>query len=83
MDPSLGAGPLGLIENGDVLFEGDHIVAVGQHLSAEHANVINGKGKIVMPGFVRTTTTCGRPWCAAASLTRPLTPGQPAVRGHS
>jgi 5-methylthioadenosine/S-adenosylhomocysteine deaminase len=54
MDPSLGAGPLGLIENGDVLFEGDHIVAVGQHLSAEHANVINGKGKIVMPGFVET-----------------------------
>src|SRR5262249_10135698 len=28
MDPSLGTGPLGLIEHGDVLFEGDHIVAV-------------------------------------------------------
>jgi 5-methylthioadenosine/S-adenosylhomocysteine deaminase len=54
MDPSLGTGPLGLIAHGDVLFEGDHIVAVGQHLSAQHANVINGKGTIVMPGFVET-----------------------------
>jgi len=54
MDPSLGTGPLGLIENGDVLFEGDHIVAVGQNLSADHADVINAKGKIVMPGFIET-----------------------------
>jgi 5-methylthioadenosine/S-adenosylhomocysteine deaminase len=54
MDPTLGTGPLGLIQNADVLIEGDHIVAVGPDLSPHHAEVVDARGKIVMPGFVDT-----------------------------
>jgi cytosine/adenosine deaminase-related metal-dependent hydrolase len=37
---------------GDVLVEGDRIVAVGASLSADNAQVIDAKGHIVMPGLV-------------------------------
>jgi 5-methylthioadenosine/S-adenosylhomocysteine deaminase len=54
MDPSLGdRSSLGMLENGDVLLQGNQIVAVGQNLVA-HGDVeeIDASGKIVMPGFV-------------------------------
>lgn len=38
--------------NGDVLIEGDRIVAVGPHLSAEGAEVIDATDMIVMPGLI-------------------------------
>ena len=54
MDPKLGKGPLGTIIDGDVLFAGDTIVAVGKDLSVEApgAAVVDAAGKIVLPGFV-------------------------------
>jgi 5-methylthioadenosine/S-adenosylhomocysteine deaminase len=56
MDPNLGAGGvLGRLEDADVLIEGDHIAAVG-HLGQQlpGVRVIDGRGMIVMPGFVDT-----------------------------
>jgi cytosine/adenosine deaminase-related metal-dependent hydrolase len=50
LDPSLGDLP-----NTDVLIEGDTIKAVGPGLTASpHANVIEARQSIVMPGFVDT-----------------------------
>jgi 5-methylthioadenosine/S-adenosylhomocysteine deaminase len=50
LDPALGDLP-----NADVLIEGDTIAAVGPNLTAgPHANVINARNRIVMPGFVDT-----------------------------
>jgi 5-methylthioadenosine/S-adenosylhomocysteine deaminase len=50
LDPALGDMP-----NSDVLIDGDKIKAVGQNLSAgPHANVIDARNRIVMPGFVDT-----------------------------
>ncbi|GAB2847565.1 amidohydrolase family protein [Lentzea nigeriaca] len=43
---------LGTLEDADVLIEGDHVASVGKGMSAAGAKVIDGKGKIVMPGFV-------------------------------
>jgi 5-methylthioadenosine/S-adenosylhomocysteine deaminase len=51
-DQSLGAGPLGTLEDADVLIEGDTIKQVGHGLRADTAKVIQGQGHIVMPGFV-------------------------------
>jgi cytosine/adenosine deaminase-related metal-dependent hydrolase len=47
LDPELGD-----LENGDVLVEGDRIVAVGPNLSNGEVEVIDASGMIVMPGFV-------------------------------
>lgn len=47
MDPALAT-----LENADVLIDGDRIAAVGRGVSASNARVIDGHGKIVMPGFV-------------------------------
>lgn len=52
MDPKLGEGPLGRLQDADVLIDHDRIGAVGKHLSAGGATVLDGHGKIVMPGFV-------------------------------
>lgn len=54
MDPQVGQGPLGLIEDGDVLLDADRVVAVGSDLRADNddTRVIEARGKIVMPGFV-------------------------------
>jgi 5-methylthioadenosine/S-adenosylhomocysteine deaminase len=52
MDPGLGTGPLGILEGGDVLFDRTRILAVGQGLDAQGAEVLDGTGRIVMPGFV-------------------------------
>jgi cytosine/adenosine deaminase-related metal-dependent hydrolase len=49
MDPRVGD-----FAEGDVLVEGKHIVAVGRHLNAGGAAVIDARGRIVMPGFVDT-----------------------------
>jgi 5-methylthioadenosine/S-adenosylhomocysteine deaminase len=56
MDPSLGdRSLLGQLEEADVLIVGDHIAAVGANLSAPSGvHVIDGRGMIVMPGFVDT-----------------------------
>jgi 5-methylthioadenosine/S-adenosylhomocysteine deaminase len=56
MDPHLGdGGILGQLEDADVLIIGDRITAVGDlgHPLAE-VQVIDGRGLIVMPGFVDT-----------------------------
>ncbi|MFI6099259.1 amidohydrolase family protein [Lentzea sp. NPDC051213] len=47
MDPALGT-----LENADVLIDGDRIAAVGRGMNAGDARVIDGRGKIVLPGFV-------------------------------
>ena len=56
MDPSLGDGSiLGQLEDADVLIVGDKIAAVGVNLPTPSGiTVIDGRGMIVMPGFVDT-----------------------------
>jgi 5-methylthioadenosine/S-adenosylhomocysteine deaminase len=49
MDPNVGD-----FAQGDVLIEGRKIIAVGPHLHAPGAAVIDAAGMIVMPGFVDT-----------------------------
>ncbi|MGO4003371.1 amidohydrolase family protein [Pseudomonas fluorescens] len=49
MDDSLGD-----FEGGDLLIEGNKIVAIGYNLDIQDAEVIDAKGKIVMPGFIDT-----------------------------
>ncbi|AOS64761.1 cytosine deaminase-like metal-dependent hydrolase [Actinoalloteichus hymeniacidonis] len=49
MDPTVGN-----FENADVLIEGKRIVAVGPGIDASDAEVIDARGRIVMPGFVDT-----------------------------
>ncbi|MGW6307089.1 amidohydrolase family protein [Streptomyces niveus] len=45
---------LGIIDNGDVLVEGDTITAVGRDLAAGDALVIDATGMLLTPGFVDT-----------------------------
>jgi 5-methylthioadenosine/S-adenosylhomocysteine deaminase len=47
MDPKLGT-----LENADVMIDGDRVTAIGAGLQAGNAKVVDGRGKIVMPGFV-------------------------------
>ncbi|MER5871418.1 amidohydrolase family protein [Streptomyces sp. NPDC002044] len=57
MDPAAGQGPLGCVENADVLMTGGVITAVGRRLPAPPgAHVIDAAGKLVMPGFVDVHT---------------------------
>ena len=49
MDPAVGN-----FTEGDVLIEGKKILAVGRVLNAGGAQVINARGRIVMPGFIDT-----------------------------
>ncbi|GGK00590.1 cytosine deaminase [Streptomyces camponoticapitis] len=49
MDPDLG-----VIDNGDLLVEGDTITAVGRDLGAGDAVVVDATGTILTPGFVDT-----------------------------
>ncbi len=54
-DPTLGEGPLGLIRDASVVFEGDRIVAVGE--SGQVAdNRIDAEDRCVVPGFVDSHT---------------------------
>ncbi|GLH95799.1 amidohydrolase family protein [Phytohabitans aurantiacus] len=48
MDPTLGEIP-----EGDILIEGERIVAVDRHIDAD-AEVVDASGRIVIPGFVDT-----------------------------
>jgi 5-methylthioadenosine/S-adenosylhomocysteine deaminase len=52
MDPALGEGSLGRIRDADVLIDRDRISAVGKDLRDDGARVLDGHGKIVLPGFV-------------------------------
>ncbi|WP_275307802.1 amidohydrolase family protein [Streptomyces yunnanensis] len=54
MDPRLGSGPLGQLENGvDVLLRDGTVAAVGHGLAApDGARVLDARGRIVLPGFV-------------------------------
>lgn len=54
MDPNVGDGDLGILENADILFEGDRIQAIGPNLHGSGAQVVDASGKIVLPGFVDT-----------------------------
>ncbi|MEU3909730.1 amidohydrolase family protein [Streptomyces sp. NPDC029721] len=55
MDPALGSGPLGALQDADVLVRGGAIAAVGPALAAPPgARVLESSGKLVMPGFVDT-----------------------------
>lgn len=49
MDPQVGD-----LVRGDVLVEGKKILAIGPSLSAGGADVIDARGRIVMPGFIDT-----------------------------
>ncbi|MFF1808189.1 amidohydrolase family protein [Streptomyces sp. NPDC058251] len=49
VDPDIGELP-----RGDVLVEGDTIVAVGEHIPATDARVIDATDKIVLPGLIDT-----------------------------
>jgi 5-methylthioadenosine/S-adenosylhomocysteine deaminase len=52
MDPTVGTGELGVIENADILLDGDTIAEVGKNLQGNDAQVVDATGKVVMPGFV-------------------------------
>lgn len=52
MEPALGEGPLGILENADVLFAEGTILSVGKGLDAPGARELDAAGRIVMPGFV-------------------------------
>ncbi|QHC25625.1 amidohydrolase family protein [Streptomyces sp. GS7] len=54
MDPKLGTGPLGRLDNDvDLLLRDGVIAAVGQRLDApDGARVLDARGRIVLPGFV-------------------------------
>src|SRR5258706_6398497 len=47
MDPAIGD-----LDGGDILIDGEKIVAVGRNINATHATVIDGRGYIVIPGMV-------------------------------
>lgn len=57
MDRALGEGPLGAVEQADVLMRDGLISAVGKRLPAPPGTqVIDAAGKLVMPGFVDVHT---------------------------
>ena len=43
---------LGDIADGDVLVDGERIVAVGRDIPVSDAEVVDGRGKIVIPGLI-------------------------------
>ncbi|MFD2500882.1 hypothetical protein ACFSTI_21110 [Rhizorhabdus histidinilytica] len=43
---------IGVLPKGDVLIEGERIVAVGPHVEAGDAEVVDARGMIVMPGLI-------------------------------
>ncbi|GAA0470476.1 imidazolonepropionase [Streptomyces olivaceiscleroticus] len=52
-DPSLGAGPIGLIEDATVVIEGDRVAWVGPSGSAPAADTVHDAGgRAAIPGFV-------------------------------
>ena len=54
---------MGVVErhsNSDVLIEGNKIVAVGEKLECDADEVIDVKGKVIIPGFVDSHTETSR-----------------------
>lgn len=52
-DPSLGEGPLGLLQNAAVVIDGDRIVWVGESSKAPATdNQVDAGGRALLPGFV-------------------------------
>ncbi|MFI1337243.1 imidazolonepropionase [Streptomyces sp. NPDC020845] len=52
-DPSLGEGPLGLLQNAAVVIDGDRIVWVGESSEAPATdNQVDAGGRALLPGFV-------------------------------
>jgi 5-methylthioadenosine/S-adenosylhomocysteine deaminase len=49
-----GSGGVGDFVRGDVLIDGKKILSIGSNLHAGGADVIDARGKIVMPGFIDT-----------------------------
>ncbi len=47
MDPAIGD-----LDGGDILIDGEKIVEVGRNIRADHANAIDGRGYILIPGMV-------------------------------
>ncbi|TWT15402.1 amidohydrolase family protein [Reyranella sp. CPCC 100927] len=47
MDPQIGD-----LDRGDILIDGDRIVAVERNITAPNAAVVDGSGRLVMPGLV-------------------------------
>jgi cytosine/adenosine deaminase-related metal-dependent hydrolase len=43
---------LGDIAGGDLLVDGDRIAAIGHNIAAADADIIEGRGKIVIPGLI-------------------------------
>ncbi|MEV7520393.1 amidohydrolase family protein [Streptomyces sp. NPDC091371] len=57
MDPAVGPGPLGALDNADVLIRGGAVAAVGRNLQAPIGTWTQDvSGKLVMPGFVDAHT---------------------------
>jgi imidazolonepropionase len=54
-DPALGEGPLGIVRNATLVFEGDRVVAVEPRGAAADAGFDAG-GRCVLPGFVDSHT---------------------------
>jgi 5-methylthioadenosine/S-adenosylhomocysteine deaminase len=52
--PSGPANPVGDFVRGDILIEGKRILAIGPNLHSGGADVIDARGRIVMPGFIDT-----------------------------
>ena len=52
LDAKLGKGPLGIMENADVLVKGGKISAIGHNLPCAGASTIDASGRFVLPGFV-------------------------------
>src|SRR3954452_11722409 len=46
------------LETGDILIDGQYIADIGSALSAEGAEVIEGRGMIAMPGLIDTHRHC-------------------------
>ena len=52
--PGAPPNPVGDLVRGDVLIDGKKIVAIAPNINAGNADVIDARGKIVMPGFIDT-----------------------------
>jgi imidazolonepropionase len=55
-DPELGAGPLGIVENTALVFDGDRVATIEAAGNAEADDRIDAEGRCVIPGFVDSHT---------------------------
>jgi imidazolonepropionase len=55
-DPELGTGPLGIVENAALVFDGDRVAAIEEAGSAAADARIEAAGRCVIPGFVDSHT---------------------------